>query len=256
MITATNCSRAAATCLAIAAFLPAQGKDAIDLARAALQKRAETWQILSKEKSDWALGKEILGDRIGMAERETASLVEKTADAEKNITESDRKHAELVAENDRLRVATASLSAPLAGLEQRVRALLPRLPQPLRDHVAQLSQRLPEKPDESGQHLADRFGALVTILGEIDKWNRTVTVGPEMQKLSTGATAEVTAIYMGLGQGWYVTPDGKHAGIGTSTAEGWVWTPADGAAVAIQEAIDIYKKKKTAAYVQLPVSVK
>lgn len=256
MTTATTISRAAAAIAALVAILPAQNKEALDQARAALQKRAETWQILSKEKSDWALGKEILTDRIAMAERETASLVEKTKDAEKNITESDRQHADLVAQNERLQAATGGLSAPLAKLEQRVRGLLPRLPQPLRDHVAQLSQRLPEKADESGQHLADRFGAVVTILSEIDKWNRTVTVGPEMQKLSTGATAEVTAIYMGLGQGWFVTPDGKHAGIGTATAEGWVWTPADGAATAVQEAIDIYKKKKTAAYVQLPVSVK
>ncbi|MFO1078664.1 MAG: DUF3450 family protein [Planctomycetota bacterium] len=255
MNTRNNVLCTAACAAALAALAPAQTKEALEEARAALQKRAEAWQLISKEKSDWALGKEILADRIGMAERETKGLREKTADADKNILESDKKHAELVAENDRLEAATAGLSAPLAALEQRLRALLPRLPQPLRDHVSTLSQRLPEKPDESGLHLGERFAAVVTILQEIDKWNRAVTVGPEIQRLSTGATAEVTAIYLGIGQGWYVTTDGKHAGIGTASDAGWVWTPADGAAEAVQAAIDIYKKKKTAAYVQLPVTV-
>ena len=49
----------------------------------------------------------------------------------------------------------------------------------------------------------------------------------EVRSFRDGNTAEVTALYLGIGQGYYVSASGTVAGVGTATADGWVWTPAN-----------------------------
>jgi hypothetical protein len=246
--------RTAAVAVALTAFVVAQSAS-VETARTLLQKRADIWQIITKEKSDWQVGREILVDRIGMARRETESLRARTAEHETNITRADLQNGELEAEKKKLEAASDSLAAPVAALENRLRDLLPRLPAPLRDHVKVMSQRIPGDPVNTAMRLGARFGNLVVILQEIDKWNRGITIVPEMQELSDGTKAEVTAMYLGIGQAYYVSPDEKHAGVGMATAKGWVWQHADEAAPRVRQAIDIYQKKKTAAFVQLPVRI-
>ncbi|MCA8977306.1 MAG: DUF3450 family protein [Planctomycetes bacterium] len=234
----------------------AQNKEIVQNARTLLQQRAEAWQVITKERADWKLGREILTDRIGMAKRETEGLRGKTAEADQNITEADRKTEELVTVNEALKQASASLEQPIVALEQRTLNLVKRLPQPLIDHLALMTQRIPTDAEKAkGIRLAVRFGTVVAVLQEIDKWNQTITIAPELIELGSGQRAEVTAMYLGVGQGYYVAPDGKHAGIGTAGGEGWSWTPADDAAPRIELAIDIYNKKQTAAFVKLPVRI-
>ena len=83
----------------------AQNKEIVQNARTLLQQRAEAWQVITKERADWKLGREILTDRIGMAKRETEGLRGKTAEADQNITEADRKTEELVTVNEALKQA-------------------------------------------------------------------------------------------------------------------------------------------------------
>ena len=100
-----------------------------------------------------------------------------------------------------------------------------------------------------------RFGSVAAVLQEVDKWNTTISVVPELLPLEDGRKAEVTAIYLGIGQGYYVSADDQHAGVGSATDSEWVWRPANEAAATIREAIEIYKKKKTARFLSLPVRI-
>lgn len=79
--------------------------------------------------------------------------------------------------------------------------------------------------------LSERFLNVVGVLNEVNKFQREVTVTSEVRKLAeTGSSAEVTAVYVGIGQGYYTTANGKSAGIGNATATGWEWTPNNAAA--------------------------
>ena len=69
-------------------------------------------------------------------------------------------------------------------------------------------------------------------------------------------TAEVRALYIGLGQGYYVTVSGEAAGIGYPTPEGWRWTPQDGLADEISRAIAILQSEDVPAYVPLSVEIR
>jgi Protein of unknown function (DUF3450) len=93
------------------------------------------------------------------------------------------------------------------------------------------------------------------MLNEINKFNREITMTSEVRTLPDGTSAQVTAIYLGIGQGYYVGADGTVAGVGTATADGWVWTTATAAAPRIAEVIAILKNEQVAHFVELPVRI-
>ena len=227
----------------------------IDTTRGVLEKWIETRKLVSQEKRDWAEGKETLEQRIELVEREIASLRERIQSAEGSIAEADRGRAELIGQNDGLKASSNVLEGAAAGLEQRLRELLVRLPEPIRERVRPLSQRLPEPEAKIEVGLSDRFQNLVGILNEVDKFNRALTVLSEVRDLEGGAAAEVDTLYVGLGQGYYVNASNTTAGIGTSTAEGWAWTPANEAALQIREALRVLSNERLADFIQLPIRI-
>jgi len=232
-----------------------EGELGVGEARSTLERWVEVRRVLSQEKRDWALGKEMLEERIDVVQREIEGLRTEIGSAEESIAEADRKRAELQQDNQRLIEASSSLLATATQLEERTRALLPRLPDPIRERVKPLSQRIPDDPETTKLSLSERFQNVVGILNEINKFNRDINVTSEVRTLPDGTSAEVTAMYVGVGQGFYVTGDGKAAGIGASTTDGWAWTAADEAAAEVARAIAILKNEQAADFVLLPVRI-
>ena len=224
----------------------------IDTTRASLEKWVETRRIISKERQDWALGKEVLEDRIEIVADEIASLRKRIEESEGDIAEADRKRAELLLQNERLKDASSSLEEAILGLEQRTQALIPRLPQPLQERIKPLSQQLPKGEALS---LSIRFQNVVGLLNAINKFNTEITHTSEVHDLGWGTSAEVTAMYLGLGQSYYVNADGTSAAVGRPTKEGWEWSPATEQAADIQRAIMILKDEAQPAFVRLPVRI-
>lgn len=227
----------------------------VDNTRAALEKWVETRRIISREKHDYELGREMLSERIELVGREIESLRGKISETEESITEADKKRTELLVENEKLKEASASLIGTVIELEAGTRGLLKRLPDPIRERVKPLSQRFPENTDKTKLSLWERFQNIVGVLNEVNKFNREITVTSEVHKLSDGTSAEVTAIYIGIGQAYYSNGNGDVAGIGTASPEGWVWKPANEAAAAIAKAIAILKNETAAAFVRLPIEI-
>lgn len=231
----------------------------IDATRTALEKWVETRRIISQEKREWAMGREMLNDRIALLQREIQSLRERIAEAENNISEADQSKQELIEEKANLEAASAGLADAIGPLESRAVALLQRmpdpLPDPLRERVERLSQRIPDEGESTELSLGERFQNIVGILNEVNKFHGVVTATSEVRTLSDGRAAEVAAIYIGLGQAYYVTTAQDAAGIGTYTKDGWVWTPADEHAEDIARAIAVLKNEVAADFVRLPVRI-
>jgi hypothetical protein len=240
-------------------FSPAMSADAnmgeVDTARATLEKWFEARRIISQEQNDWALGKEMLNERIELVQREIDSLRGKITEAEKSITETDKNRAELVEKNDKLKKASSSLEGTAGELESNTKKLLQKLPDLLRERVKPLSQRLPDDPKETKLSLSERFQNVVGILNEVNKFDREITTASEVRALPDGTSSEVTALYVGIGQAYYVSANGSIAGIGVSSDKGWVWKPADQAAGEISRAIAILKNEQVASFVRLPIEI-
>jgi len=245
-----------AIALTAAGALAQDSPSNVETTRVALQKWVETRRIISKEKRDWQVSKELLNDRIDIVKREAESLHAKIATAKSSIADADEKRVEMVAENSRLKQAAKSLDETVNALEARTVSLLKRVPNPLRERVRPLSQRIPDDPKKTKLSLSERFQNIVGVLNEVNKFNREITIASEVLELGNGATAEVTTLYVGIGQGYYASAKGDAGGVGVSSADGWVWTPANDAAADIVKAIAILKNEQTAEFVLLPIDIK
>lgn len=227
----------------------------IEETQAAIEEWVETRRLISEEKRDWKLGEEMLNERVEVVSEEIESLRAKIEETKGSIAEADEKRIELVEENERLKEASASLQEMVTGLEARTGALLARVPESLQERVKPLSQRFPKDPADTKLSLGERFQNVVGVLNAINKFHGEVSVTSEVRKLSDGSTAEVTALYLGIGHAYYVTASGDAAGIGTAGEEGWTWTPADEHAAAIAQAVAVLKNEQEAVFVGLPIQV-
>lgn len=248
----------AAGCLLTSAANCAEENDTsakIENTREALKQWVETRQLISQEKREMTLKREMLDARIDVVLREIASLQEKIKGAEESIAEADKKRAEMIAENEKLKAASASLTDTIERLEDRTKQLIQRLPDPIRDRIKPLSQRLPEEGKENKLSVSERFQNVVGILNEVDKFNRDISVFSEVRTFNDGTSVEVTTLYLGLGQAFYASANGAVAGIGTATETGWVWKENNLAAPQISDAIAILKNEKVATFVQVPVEI-
>jgi hypothetical protein len=233
-----------------------QDGERIARTRAAIEKNFEARRTLSRERKEWALGRETLGARIEVLQAEIDGLTQKLDEARKNVATTDSKRSELAFEKDRYQSATRALGEVLASLETRTRELIGRLPDPIRERVRPLSQSLPADPAATLLSLGQRFQNVIGILNEVDKFNRDISVTTEVRTLSDGTSAEVVALYLGIAQGYYVSGNRLLAGVGAATPNGWAWTPANASAPEIAAAIAILQDEQVASFVRLPLEIR
>jgi hypothetical protein len=230
--------------------------ESLDSTRATLAKWMETQQIISEEKRDWQVGKELLQQRIDLIQSEITELEGKIAASRESLGEAGQKRQEVIAENRSLKAAGERLVESIDVLETKTRILLKRLPEPISQRVAPLSQRIPADPVKTQLSMGERFQNVIGVLNEVNKFNRDITVTSEIRALPDGTTAEVKALYIGLGQAYYVSNQGDSAGVGLPGEEGWQWIEASDLADEITRAIAILQNQSVPAYVPLRVSIR
>ena len=128
-------------CLLTSGAVAAEAGNGVDGVRAALEKWVETRKVISQEQRDWALGKEMLNERIDLVQQEIGSLKAKMADAQESISDADKKRAGLVEENDKLKEASVALNDTVLTFEQNTLKLLTRLPDPIRERLCRTNAR-------------------------------------------------------------------------------------------------------------------
>lgn len=253
---AKQCGALVLAAAALVAALPAQeATDAVASTRATVEKWVETRNLVSKEQRDWALGKEALTARMDVVRREIEKLQANIAERQTAVQTTEKQRAVLLAENDQRKASADKMTARIVALEGKLLTQLPRLPEPLRDKLKPLTQRLPKAGEETKQSLGERWQNVVGVLNELDKWQREIVVTSELRQLGDGQSVEVAVLYLGLGQAFYASSNGKVAGFGHPTADGWQWKQANELAADVLRTIAIYKNEQVAAFVRLPVQV-
>ncbi|MGC6488206.1 MAG: DUF3450 family protein [Planctomycetota bacterium] len=249
-----------------ASALPAQGgaQDPRVLAKAlrsAHEQYAQAKRDISTEREAWRKGKQTLETQVEVIRTEVSAFEARIAEARESIVTAEKKTGELKQEKASLEQVSGLLEERITALEERTKALLARVPEALADSVQLISQRLPDNDQEREEiSLSVRYQNVIGVLNPIDKWNREVKVLDEQRDLPNGTTVSVTVIYVGLAQAYYVGgkgPDGAPnvAGTGTSSEEGWRWTPQNDLAADVATAVSVYRNEQLARLVQLPVSI-
>ncbi len=250
--------------LAGIAFLPAvahsraqdeEEDNPVTQARTALEELMETQRLIGDERRDFALRVELLADHIELVEGENEDIQRQIEESRSKLTETEKERIALANEKEELEANAKELRALVTELEKRTQALVARLPEPAREKVGPLMQQMPDDPEETKLGTGQRFSFVVGTLTGLNKFNRQVSLSTEVLDLGDGRTAEVNALYVGVGQAYYATAAGDAAGIGTSSESGWVWTPSNQIAADVALAIEIQESKKPAAFVRLPVTI-
>jgi predicted RNase H-like nuclease (RuvC/YqgF family) len=237
-----------------AAASVAVAQDEMEVAKQNLEKWLETKRLISKEEQDWRLGKELMTDRVKVLEKELVTLRQKTSQLTNEIAVLDQKFDDVRVENSRLSDAVSRMQAAVVGFEVQLPQLLARIPDPVRERIKPLTQRLPQNSAETKISLPERFQNVIGILNEVGKANGEVAVATEVKTLADGRPTEVKTLYVGMGQAYYVSAKGD-AGVGRPTTNGWVWLPANDLAAPVTDAMQILQNKATARFIPLPVCI-
>ena len=228
----------------------------IEATRETLTKWVETKQLISKEKSEWASGKDILEDRVRLAQAETTTVREKLKEISTAVAEAQKKRDELAAQNDKLKATAEKSKAMVIAAEKKLRPLLPQLPEPLREKLKPIIARFPEDSEKSTASMAERLQNVLGILDQASAFNSTVASVKELRTFPDGTRAEVTTVYLGLSQAYYTNREGTLAGIGHPGPDGWVWKPDNANGKKILLAVHILEgKEKGATFIDLPVKI-
>jgi len=228
----------------------------IEATRETLTKWVETKQLISKEKSEWASGKDILEDRVRLAQAETTTVRDKLKEISVAVAEAQKKRDELAAQNDKLKATAEKSKAMVIAAEKKLRPLLPQLPEPLREKLKPIIARFPEDSEKSTASMAERLQNVLGILDQASAFNSTVASVKELRTFPDGTRAEVTTVYLGLSQAYYTNREGTLAGIGHPGPDGWVWKPDNANGKKILLAVHILEgKEKGATFIDLPVKI-
>lgn len=241
------------------------GTSAIERYRLADKQYAEARALVSKEKLIQAEKLASLRARIQVVVSAIDDLEQRKAERLAKNEETREKLEELEKEDADLTEAADKLSAFIRPLETRTLALLPRLPLPLRDRVRVLSQGIPRDEEDLKNPrltLGTRYQNVVGLLNGANDFNTKITRQNATVKLRNGRMSSVTTVYFGLGQAYFLSADGRHAGLGyppPGRIEGeepdWKWDQRDEMAPQVARLLGILDNDVPASYVPLPVKL-
>ncbi len=247
----------AGICLALC-MLSARGESDVNATKSKLDKWVETQQLISEEKNDWAVEKEILEDTRKLLEEELAMLDEKIAELESDSTEADKERDSLLLDRVEYKRAEASMEESIRALEVKLLDLVPSFPEPLSDKLDPYIVQIPKDAAKSRVSLSDRLVTILGILGQAERFNRDVHLFSSTEKIAgEGDEArQVWRLYWGLGAAYWVDDSGKHAGVGSLGDEGWTFASDDKLAAGLDKLR--YIKEGTEdeiSFIQLPAQL-
>lgn len=236
----------------------AESDDAsISAFRSKMEKWVESRKILSEERADWLVEKESLAATRELLRRERDDLRSEIKEFEESGADASEERRELLLQRAEYQRAAELLEAEIRRLEERVLALVPQLPDPLRDRLDLLLVQIPEDPNNTRIALGQRLMNVLGVLAQAEKWNSTATLVGETRPVGPdGQRIQVRTLYWGLGEAVYVDTQGQVAGIGRPGPEGWSFVDDAALADDAKLFLDIYEGNvDTIAFVPVPVEV-
>ncbi len=214
----------------------AASPEALKSARSAVKEWAATEKAISREAAEWSGREQLLRDLIEVAGQRIERLQAELEEGEERLSASEEARAELLDREEAVDLEAGRIEDFLVGLEAQLKALRPRLPEPLDEELGPMYQRIPSDPEESSLGLGERMRTVVSLLSRIRQFDGKLTLAESLRTLpGSEEAASVRTLYLGLGQAYYLAPD--DAGYGTPGPEGWVWESEPRLEKAVREVI-------------------
>jgi len=237
--------------------LPRAASGTVDGFRAKLEKWVETQRITAEERSDWDVERETLRATRDLLKEEKEALEAEIAELEAGNTGADEERRDLLLERGGYQRVNLVLAEQVRGMEERVLAVLPRLPEPLRKKLDPLVVQIPADPEHTNIQLGQRLMNVLGVLSQAEKWNGTATFVGETRAVGGDQKMQVRTLYWGLGQAFYVDAQGRTAGVGRPGPNGWEFSDEPSLAGDTELLLDIYEGNVDRIdFVGLPVEIR
>lgn len=249
-------------------LIPLSSFAATDDNNKSLDSLMSQWLSLERQKgglqTEWNTRREQLDHRLELLDDEQAALREAIAQKSETRNEVDERRLALLESQEKLEKEQALVESQLQHATASAIALKPRLPPPLQSEWQQ-KMALLENPGTGNSEKLDRLLTLFKLVEEFD--NRVALNRSTMELPGSDGQARirlVTQIYLGAGQGWYVSDDGKSYGYGRATKLGWNWWHGKAASEELGRELDpqallrlrsILERPTTAEFLSLPIKV-
>ena len=224
-----------------------------------MQEELTTWvetkKVTAEAKSIWESEKVIVADLISLLEQEKEKLTARIAKLEANTDSTDTLRTKLNADKEALLTSTKALELVVPDLEDQLRSLIVKLPEPLLEEIQPLLLRLPKPEEDTRMSISQRLLTVVGTLNKIDKFNTGITLTSEIRSIGD-KSLEVKTLYYGLAGAYFASESAGYAGIGTPSEAGWEWVERPEYKKQIINLIDTYEGAREATFVELPVVAK
>lgn len=229
--------------------------DSIDSARTSVSDWVQAEQTISLESINWQADKALLVDMIAIAEKRVERLQEKVDEQESFNSLAQEERRKLIEQDTQIDTYSQAIEQFLAQAESQIRALHPRLPEPLADEMAASIKRLPDANSALNISLSERMQTVTTLLTQIHDFDAKVSLHQTIRALpSSSEEVAVRTIWVGLGQAYYLAPN--DAGYGLPSTEGWTWHSAPELSDSIKDSIQqLEGTSTTPQLIDLPVQL-
>ncbi|HEY7885691.1 MAG TPA: DUF3450 family protein [Cellvibrionaceae bacterium] len=192
-----------------------------------LEKLMNTWLNLESQRgklvTDWNERKQQLENRITLLDREANVLEEMLDEASSDVSEVDERRQALTVEQQNLEQQQTLMQAAVDRAIIQLQALAVRIPPPLEKDW----QKGLEQLNREELSLSEKLEKILSLSKSAEQFERRIAVHRDIMALPAEdqslRNVQVTQIYMGLSQGWYVNSTADRFGYGYADANGWHW---------------------------------
>lgn len=218
-----------------------------------VQAMIQQWLAIEQQadhlQRDWSQQQIILEQRLQLLNAEKASLKAHLIKHSSHQSEVQKTRVELAQQQNQLEKNQIKMTAALQLTANNIGAMTTQLPQPLAEHWQQtLSKPLAEK---SNSEKLDRY---LTLLKAMDEFNKKITRHQTLM-LVDGKQILVDQVYLGLSQGWYLSRDNQHAGIGHASSQGWQWQADNSLVPMLSDIITALKQPEKARLLPIKINL-
>jgi len=228
--------------------------------RTSVREWVETKRKIQQEENEWSRDQEVLQNYKEGLEKEITDLKQQISDAQTRKAGADQESLNQSAQRDRYAAAKDELSGIVRQLEEDLSKKLVIFPAPLlaEPKVAQgvedLQRDLQLPVEKRNDGVSKRLLNVINLMTEVEKFQQTVVLRPELRKTADGREYNMQVIYFGLACAYAVNDDGSYALVGRPSPEGWIFREQNNLAADIRRLIAATTGDQEAIFVNLPLS--
>lgn len=227
-----------------------------DETRAYLEQWVAFRRTISEEENQWLSDKQTITRSISLIRADMDRLDREIEEARENSTEAERRRVELNADNEKEKASARAVSEQLGALENQIKQQIEYFPQPLKDLVEPLKQRIPPPAAAAQFGGGERLQNIVGIMQQAEKFNQSITVSSGIEELPNGDNAQVDTVFLGLSIAYFVDGTGRYAGILSPAPGEWTKEQNDAIASDVRKLVQVFRREILADFVTLPIAVK